>query len=75
MVSYSSCTVPLNFSVVVKVKPVSYEELEAMKEEYFEVKHPDGNPFHAKNIIDYNIGGLRTNQFGRVQIKHYLEFS
>ena len=54
---------------------VSYEQLEAMKDHYFSSKEPEGNPFTAKNIVDYNIGGLRTNQFGRLQIEHYLEFS
>jgi len=54
---------------------VSYEELEAMKEQYFSSKRPVDNPFTAKNIVDYNIGGLRTNKMGPLQIKYYYEFT
>ena len=50
-------TAPIKFVCVISVPcvAVSYDQLEAMKHEYFSSKKPSGNPFTAKNIIDYNM--------------------
>jgi large subunit ribosomal protein L16 len=54
---------------------VTPAQLESMKHAYFEEDDDPGHPFTIKNIVDYNLGGLRTRCFGPLQIKHYLEFS